>query len=394
MRVKKWAALIISAALTVSVLTGCGGTVNSSEVNMNSNIEASDGVPLTSDSVKLIGRTYLDNDTLWMALSGAGAEFVYTGRKLDITVVGDNAATAPSNDTNYARVGVYVDGVRVIDDMLNAEEKTYTAFESDEAKSVTVQIIKLSECAMSTFGVKPIHLADGESIAPTAAKAHKIEFIGDSITCGYGVDDEDENHHFSTATEDVTKAYAYKTAQKLDAEYSMFSVSGYGIISGYTDNENPKPDQTIPQYYESLGFSYQKFAGTTSPQKLDWDFNNYQPDAVVINLGTNDDSYCKTDETKAEFQTAYVEFIKTVRKNNPDATIFCTLGIMGGNVAKNIKLAVDDYTAETGDTNVVMFKLNQQVSSDGLAADWHPTERTHEKASDKVAEKIREVMGW
>ena len=89
-----------------------------------------------------------------------------------------------------------------------------------------------------------------------------------------------------------------------------------------------------------------------------------------------------------------MEFIKTVRKNNPDATIFCTLGIMGGNVAKNIKLAVDDYTAETGDTNVVMFKLNQQVSSDGLAADWHPTERTHEKASDKVAEKIREVMGW
>ena len=52
-------------------------------------------------------------------------------------------------------------------------------------------------------------------------KPLKIEVIGDSITCGYGVDDEDENHQFTTATEDVTKAYAYKTAKALDAEYSI-----------------------------------------------------------------------------------------------------------------------------------------------------------------------------
>lgn len=48
-----------------------------------------------------------------------------------------------------------------------------------------------------------------------------MEFIGDSITCGYGVDDPDKEHHFKTATEDVTKAYAYKTALALNADYSM-----------------------------------------------------------------------------------------------------------------------------------------------------------------------------
>ena len=80
--------------------------------------------------------------------------------------------------------GIYIDGERVIDDMLNEKEKTYTAFESDTEKSVDVQIIKLSECAMSTFGIKPIKLADGEKIEPAKAKDLKIEFIGDSITCG------------------------------------------------------------------------------------------------------------------------------------------------------------------------------------------------------------------
>ncbi len=369
--------------------TAADTTAETTEENMT----AAD-VVLTKDSVKLVGRTYLENDVLWTALSGAGAEFVYTGKKLDITIVGDSVASTPANDTNYARVGIYVDGERVIDDMLNEAEKTYTAFESAEAKTVNVQIIKLSECAMSTFGIKPIHIEAGESIVPAAEKQYKIEFIGDSITCGYGVDDEDKDHHFSTATEDVTKAYAYKTAQKLGADYSMFSISGYGVISGYTDDGNIRASQTIPQYYEKLGFSYGSFTGTQTAQSVDWDFSNYQPDVVVINLGTNDNSYCKDDEKKEVFRAAYVEFLKMVRKHNPDAKIMCTLGIMGGDVTKSIKQACDDYTAETGDANIFMFRLTQQSSSDGLAADWHPTERTHEKASDKVAEQIKAEMGW
>lgn len=33
-------------------------------------------------------------------------------------------------------------------------------------------------------------------------KMENIRFIGDSITCGYGVDDEDRDHHFATGTEE------------------------------------------------------------------------------------------------------------------------------------------------------------------------------------------------
>lgn len=59
----------------------------------------------------------------------------------------------------------------------------------------------------------------------------------DSITCGYGVDDEDRSHQFSTKTEDATKAYAYKTAQLLNADYSLVSYSGHGVVLGYTTRE-------------------------------------------------------------------------------------------------------------------------------------------------------------
>lgn len=409
MKLKRILACVLAAVMAAGALAACAGsdssgdsgTVSSTESIENadssnaSEVELVEGaVVMNEENVKPLGRTYLSDNILWLALSGTGVEFTYTGKKLDITIAGDNTAITGSAD-NRARVAVYVDGERVGDKMIDAEEVVFNAFESEEEKTVNVKIIKLSECAMSCCGIKPIVIAEGESIVPAEKKAHSIEFIGDSITCGYGVDDEVKEHPFSTTTEDVTKAYAYKTAQKLDADYSMFSVSGYGIISGYTNGDTPVSQQTIPQYYGSLGFSYSGFAGT-SPQSLDWDFDAYQPEVIVINLGTNDASYTGSkSDRQNEYRDAYVEFLKTVRENNPDAEIFCTLGIMDNRLVTSMMYAAKLYTEETGDERIHIVQFDVQNGNvDGYAADWHPTEATHEKASDKLVEEIKNVMGW
>lgn len=240
---------------------------------------------------------------------------------------------------------------------MDEREKDVVLFESESEETAEIKIVKLSECAMSNIGIRNLEL-NGGSIAPTEEKEHKIEFIGDSITCGYGVDDEDPTHSFSTATEDCTKAYAYKTAEKLDADYSLVSISGYGIISGYTANpENIVDNQTIPPYYETLGFCYNTFANGERPSDIAWDFAKFTPDCIVINLGTNDASYCNTQEKMDTFAAAYTEFLKTIRENNPDAKIFCTLGIMGANLYPSIEYAVYNYTEETGDDNIVSYSL-------------------------------------
>ena len=402
---KKMISALCASAMLIGMLSGCAN--NRTEENMSSSTtsqavtsvaesstvkEEGTTAVLTADTAKLVGRTYLNDDVLWAAFSGAGAEFIYTGKKLDITIVGDGASTAGNAD-NYARVAIYVDKERVIDDMLDEKEKTYTAFESDSEKSVNVQIIKLSECAMSTFGIKPIKLGEGEKIEPAKAKDLKIEFIGDSITCGYGVDDPDKEHHFKTSTEDVTKAYAYKTAQALDADYSMVSISGYGIISGYTDS-GKKPEQTIPQYYDKLGFSYNKFADSLEVAGLEWNFDNYKPDIVVINLGTNDMSYAKNELTQAEFEEGYIEFLKQVRSHNPDSYIFCTYGVMGNTLIRNIKNVCDKYSEETGDNKVTFFTLPMQdENKNGIVADWHPSEATHEICAQRAVKTIKETLG-
>lgn len=344
------------------------------------------------NTVKLLGRTYYSDEKLYLALSGTGAEFTFNGTKCSVTVEGDPDSNSPSSKDDLARIGIYVNGERVIDDMVDNLQKVYDVFECDTPQDVTVSVVKLSESPMSTIAVSGITVT-GTDIKPTPDRNLLIEFIGDSITCGYGVDDPDKDHHFVTATEDVTKAYAYKTAQALNADYSMVSFSGYGIISGYTTNDTKLVAQTVPQFYTKLGYARTQ-NGNFAPADIDWDFSRRQPDVIVINLGTNDDSYTQDDtERQEEYQAAYVEFIKTVRKKNTDAKILCTLGIMTDRLFDHVCLAVDKYTKETGDTNIFTMKFDVQNPDDGYSADWHPSVITHDKAAEKLIAEIRSLLG-
>lgn len=347
---------------------------------------------LVSENVKLTGRTYMMDDTLWCAFSGSGVQFKFSGRYLKITFCADNSLA--HGEENFARAAVLVNGERVFDKLVSEPEIEAVIFDGSENIEADVHIIKLSETAMSTFGIKPLETDADANISPLPEKQLKIEFIGDSITCGYGVDDNDPEHHFKTSTEDVTKAYAYKTAQSLNADYSMVSISGYGIISGYTDDPNKiVPEQTIPQYYDKLGFSYCSFAEKTAPQDIKWDFGSYVPDLIVINLGTNDESYCKEDAAKQKvYSDAYAEFLKKVRSFNPNAEILCVLGIMGQGLCKAVKAACEKYTAETGDVRIHCADLSDKRDTLGFGADYHPSPDSHTFASEEAVKAIKAVL--
>lgn len=372
-------AALFAAAILGLTLSGCSD--NKSEKTYTA----------SEENVKMLGRTYFEDEVLYCALSGTGAEFSFTGTECSVTIKGDDNSSDSASKDNLARIGIYVDGERVVDDMIDESEKSYQVFNSDTEKSVTVSIVKLSESPMSTIGIKEIK-CKGTSIKPTENKDMLIEFIGDSITCGYGIDDPDKNHHFVTSTEDITKAYAYLTAKALDADYSMVSFSGYGIISGYTDKGQKVTSQTVPKFYTKLGYSWST-NGTFSPQKIDWDFSKRQPDLVVVNLGTNDDSYTQNDSEKQnEYAEGYIKFLKTIREKNPEARILCVFGVMGDRLYPFVEQAVNDYTEQTGDTKVSALRIAPQSGDDGYSADWHPSVKTQERVANEVTEEIKRLM--
>lgn len=401
---RKIISLILACTLAGIGLTACSDTGGNQGADGTKASESGNGTTVgtsvspseeisykpTEENVKLLGRTAYIDDVLYCGLSGTGVEFTFKGTECSITVKGDSGSTNSSNSDNQARIGIYVNGERIIDDMVDKSEEIYSVINSETEVEATISLVKLSEAANSTIGIAEIK-AKGEAIKPTASKDMLVEFIGDSITCGYGVDDPDKNHHFSTKTEDVTKAYGYLTAQKLDADYSMVSLSGYGIISGYSGDGKKVAVQTLPQYYDKLGYSWSA-NGSFSPSKVDWDFSKRQPDVIVVNLGTNDDSYTKDKkELQEEFSAAYTEFIKQIREKNPNAKILCILGVMGDRLYPYVEEAVKRYTDETGETNVFSLRLAPQSAKDGYGADWHPSETTHGKVADAVMQEIKKI---
>lgn len=395
---RAFAAVLMAAAMLV---TGCTGgstsgeqttaaTENKVTTTESEEMAATFAFRPSAENVKLIGRTAENNGILWLALSASGIEFTYTGTGFEVNVIGDSMVSQGKD--KQARFAVYVDGERIADEQVTEAEKLYQFTTSEEDKFTTVKILKLSEAAESTMGLGKITVT-GSDVKPTAQKELKIEFIGDSITCGYGVDDEVKENHFSTSTEDATKAWAFKAAQKLDADYSLVSYSGHGIISGYSGDGNKVSSQLVPKIYEKFAKSYGNYDGTFSVSTVKWDFSKFQPDFVVINLGTNDASYCGANKERAtEYADAYAEFLKVIRENNPDAYIICALGVMGDSLYPSVEIAVEKYTEETGDTRVSPLRLTPQNGSTGYAADWHPTEATHEIASDELVAEIRRIM--
>lgn len=385
---------LLTAALIFT--SGCSKTEQGNPQEQSQTTE-SETMELTQKSyaaeeqyVKMIGRTGSDEGILWLALSASGVEFTFKGTQASFTLVGDNQIQQGKD--KQPRYAVYINGEKTIDEQLDAAEKTIEVFASEESAETTVKLLKLSEAQESTMGIKSINLTAESDPVPTAEKALKIEFIGDSITCGYGVDDEDRNHHFSTSTEDATRAYAYKTAVALDADYSLVSYSGNGIISGYSDGKKKVTSQLVPKVYEKFAKSWGS-ADMFNVSELSWDFSRFVPDYIVINLGTNDDSYTGNDKERIEdYTVSYVEFLKMIRKNNPDAHIICSLGVMGDRLFKAVEDAAARYTEETGDANISTYHFTPHDGSTGYAADWHPTEATHQIAADGLTEYIKSLM--
>ena len=341
----------------------------------------------TEENVKLVGRTMYSNDTTWLVQSGSAVEFTITGKSAAITLAGDSSI---NNDENYrSRYAVLVDGEIIADDVMSTPEKTLTLFDGETSRTAKIKIIHLSEAMNGAIGVKNISVTSNQPvpICPEPEKALSIEFIGDSITCAYGVEGLSSYESFKTTTENFMKSYAYLTAQKLDADYRAVSYSGHGIISGYTSSGEINTDSLIPDCYG--------LTGKLSDYAENWNFETRSHDVVVINLGTNDSSYVTKDpETRAqEFINGYMDFLKTVREKNPEAYIICTLGTMGDELYEYVAEAVEQYRTDTGDQRIMSYHSTVQNQADGIGSDWHPSAVTQQKSAYVLADKICQALG-
>ncbi len=337
--------------------------------------------PAEDNYVKPLGRTFMENGVRILSHTCSGVEFAFRGTSADVTLTSNCK-------TSKARAAFYVNGEYTFDTMLENEEETFHLFDSETPKNCIISVVKLSEAAYSNIGVKSIRVNSEYGIIPTPERKRKIEFIGDSITCGYGVDAANQYEPFATSNENGEKTYAALIGKHFKADYNVISWSGMGVYSSYTEKSTPNQGSLMPSVYDKTAPN-DKYGDV-------WDFSKWQPDLIVINLGTNDNTWTKGIQERVDlFGAAYYDFIVQVRQHNPNAYIICSLGVMGSKLLPEIKEQIALYSANTGDYRITSFEFDYRDGvNDGFGAGFHPSAATHRKMADKIIPFISEIMGW
>ena len=241
-------------------------------------------------------------------------------------------------------------------------------------------------------------LDEGRSLAePPALPSRKIEFVGNSITCGYGNEGYDKFEHFEYETENHYYSYASITARSLGAQHWVVARSGIGAYRNYNGPKTGNPESNMPVQYEYTGYAlHPGFRQEATFLSEKWDFSRYQPDVVCVNLGTNDLSTNNYDLTL--LKQGYQKLYQMVREHNPQAKIVLLTGSMLYNQeqreAQQLLNEVMNEARQAGDKEVFRFDMTQIMSDEGYGNDWHPNIRQDEKMASELTPFLRELMNW
>lgn len=224
-------------------------------------------------------------------------------------------------------------------------------------------------------------------LPPPALSERTIEFIGNSITCGYGNESIEMTDPFEYETENHYLTYAQQTCRALGARAHVVARSGIGVYRSYDGPKTGTPENVMTTEYEYTNLY---------DRSEKWDFSRYQPQLVCINLGTNDLSTNNYDV--ALLKAAYKRFLSQVRSHNPKAKIVYLCGSMLGgkelDIARQTLNEVVDEAHKAGDQEVYRFDFTPQTGDLKFGASWHPSIWQHQKMAAELTAFLRQLMQW
>eukprot|EP01113_Clastostelium_recurvatum_P023625 TRINITY_DN2816_c0_g1_i2.p1 TRINITY_DN2816_c0_g1~~TRINITY_DN2816_c0_g1_i2.p1 ORF type:complete len:358 (-),score=62.51 TRINITY_DN2816_c0_g1_i2:99-1172(-) len=264
----------------------------------------------------------------------------------------------------------------------NVSSLVWTQTNLDTSLTYTINIIKRNEPLVGLLQFNGFNLSSsGVMVAPPAPLKNTIEFVGDSITCGFG----DLGHvpcDFTPYTQDEYYAWGYLVARALNADVHVEAWSGKGVIRNCCNWPNYTSPDPLPTYFGRTLASIDT--------NNTWDFSSWIPKALIINLGTND--YSTPPQPPQDlFVNAYVSFIKSIllayQKAPPKVFLAC--GPMIGDPCCEYVQSVAKITGSTYINLKGILTYPQDYGCDG-----HPGMTGHQKMAAIAGPIIATTMGW
>jgi len=314
-----------------------------------------------------------------------GAQFDWSGVSWSHQFSGSSVSML-FQDNGANQYAITVDGKVSV--LKTTGASSYTLATGLGSGTHTVSVFKRTEPNQS--GASPIFkgfVIDGGSpvFQPNPVKAgRKLEFWGDSITCGYG-DLGTFPCSFSADTEDENQTYAFVTGRHFNSEVHVEAWSGKGVVRNYGAPTTTSPDP-MPIYLPLT---------CALESNKQWDWSRWVPNAVVINLGTNDYSTDPVPPTNV-FEQGYLNMTSLIRAHYPPSTfIFTVCGpLISGTCCTNIQDVVKQLN-NGGDKNVIYVDMqNILVMPQDYGCDYHPSVSGHQKMANILIPVIQKALGW
>ncbi|MEU0724498.1 SGNH/GDSL hydrolase family protein [Streptomyces sp. NPDC006140] len=250
----------------------------------------------------------------------------------------------------------------------------------------TVRLVKRNDTPWSTSAFGGFVAAPGGAVlSRPAARSRQIEFVGDSLTAGYGnlsaSRDCDGEQLKRTTNADVS--YGALTARRLKADYQLNAYSGLGMVRNYNGGS---PEVNYRTFYDR--------ALLNVPGDVWQNPGTWRPQLVVVYLGTNDFSTPVnpgepwTDESlAAAYRSAYRGFLEKLRTRYGPGTALLAVGT--GPFAGHVEQVVRDRTA-AGDRRVRHWSLDA-TGLDNTGCHWHYSARDHRLLADRLTAFISDL---
>ncbi|BAX78436.1 SGNH/GDSL hydrolase family protein [Labilibaculum antarcticum] len=334
----------------------------------------------TSEALNYMGRT------VW-AIDSSVAELCWSGASVSLNFEGENLKATLKNSERDNYYNVIIDGVADTILHIDTLRKEYVLAKNLQKGKHNIQLFRRTEWTFGKTQFYGFKIEGNAKLLPADSKKKRsIEFYGNSITAGHGVDDPTDQDRWDSIYSNNYHTYASVAARHFDAQYSCIARGGIGIMVSWFN-------QIMPELYY-------RHDPTDSNSK--WDFKSNPVDVVVVNLFQNDSwivNYQEHEEYKRRFTNntpdkkyiikAYANFISKIRGHYPNANIVCMLGNM--DVTQEGSLwpeYVEEAITTLKDDKISSFFMPYKNS------EGHPKIADQKLMGEALIQHIEETIGW
>ena len=325
------------------------------------------------ENIFVHGRFLYSENGLYLFNTASGIEFNFSGKNVFIKM------DVVSNQQNEAWFKAIIDdNYDSPIDLKVGKEKEFTVFNSTSNEIHNLKILKTSEAIESFVIIEDLKLTGTYLEKPKYEK--EIFVFGDSTVSAFGNLGllGAEKTLFDT---DGLNGFAYLTAKAFNASMNSLNASGWGL--SFSPWTTPKRRPLLKIYQNLAPFEERLF-----------EYNNHNPFAVIISLGTNDSFYFglgedikPKEELIKEFMNDYHLFLTKLKNIFPTSPIFMVYGLM--KEKHNYDVMHNIYLNNKDEFNLYECKLE----GDGMGVSAHPSIESHKKNSEILIKMIKETIG-